>query len=122
MLIDPQVADLRKVLLDQESAAYWSAGHDGAGVSFQKGVGVQVMVVAIGVVIVVVAMLCGTKIVIENRRERRRESRENERMRTSAGLPGGSRFAGIDPDGVTIMEIGPSPCRTSNEQDTHGRL
>ncbi|GGS01052.1 hypothetical protein GCM10010269_45030 [Streptomyces humidus] len=61
------------------------------------------MWMVIGVVITVVTMLCGTKIMIECRRERRRELRDQQRMQTSVSLPGGSKLAGIDTDGATTV-------------------
>ncbi|WP_020641873.1 hypothetical protein [Amycolatopsis balhimycina] len=78
-------------------------------------------VVVIGVLILLVAMLCGTKIAIEARRERCRERREEERMKTSAGLPRGSRLTSIDPDGCTLVEIDPLPAAAPDGREQHDR-
>lgn len=79
-----------------------------------------VTMVVVGVVILVLAMLCGTKIVIEARRERRRERREEERRKTSASLPRGSRLTAIDPDGCTLVEIDLLPGKP-DWRDKHDR-
>lgn len=78
-------------------------------------------VVVIGVLILLVAMLCGTKILIEARRERRRERREEERTKTSTGLPRGSRLTAIDPDGCTLVEIDPLPAIAPDTPEKHDR-
>ena len=80
------------------------------------------MWMVIGVVITVVAMLCSTKIVIEYRRERRRELRDQQRMQASVTLPGGSKLAGVDADGTTIVEVGLHPGLTPDAQEKHGWL
>ncbi|MET9263741.1 hypothetical protein [Amycolatopsis sp. NPDC004079] len=91
---------------------------------FRAGAGVTVTVttvVVVVVVILVVAMLCGTRVVIETRRDRRRERRDEERLKASSGLPRGSRLTAIDPDGCTLVEIDPLPAPTPDARGKHGR-
>ncbi|WP_439381521.1 hypothetical protein [Amycolatopsis lexingtonensis] len=80
------------------------------------------MWMVIGSLIVVAAMLCGTKIMIEYRRERRRESRDQQRIQTSVWLPGGSKLAGIDADGKTIVVVRLHAGQASDAQEKHGWL
>jgi hypothetical protein len=80
------------------------------------------MWMVVGVVITVVAMLCGTKIMIEYRRARRRELRDQQRMQASVSLPGGSKLVGIDTDGTTIVEVGLHLEQTPDVREKHAWL
>lgn len=69
---------------------------------------------ASAVIIALAAMACGTKIALESRRERRHQSWS----RTCGQLPQGSRLAGLEPDGWTIVEVGQFH---KNKQGTRGQ-
>lgn len=76
----------------------------------------------IGMTIVLAVLACGTKVLIEARRERRRERRYGAWARMSARLPHGSRLTSVEPDGHTLVEIGqPQAFSGENARVSRGR-
>lgn len=64
-----------------------------------------------GIVVLVVLSVAsgGAKIVIEARREQRRERRYTAWQTMTTQLPPGSRLRALEPDGSTVVEIGVRP-------------
>ncbi|MFD9895529.1 hypothetical protein ACFWY9_39815 [Amycolatopsis sp. NPDC059027] len=54
--------------------------------------------------VLIALALLGTKVLVESRRERRRERRYALWARISDGLPEGGRLTGVEPDGRTLVE------------------